>query len=379
MYNYQKNNRYFASVADDIKDLAEQELVTLGAQAITQGYKGVYFTADKETLYTINLYTRLINRIIAPLLTFKAYTEGELYKNAYKIEWEKLFSNKETFAIFASVNNSSITHSKFASLKLKDAIVDRFRNLYGMRPDVETKNPDVWFNLHIEENMATISLDTSGGSLHRRGYRKEAVEAPMVETLAASILKLSEWDGETPLYDPMCGSGTLLCEAYLIATNTPPAFNRKHFGFERLPDFDNTVWQKVKKDSIKKIKPLKPGLISGSDVSRESVRATLRNLDAISTTHRIQIKQMNMFDIKALENKVIVTNPPYGIRLKSNVDLSDFYESIGDFLKQKCKGSKAFIYFGERDYLKKIGLKATWKKPLQNGGLDGRLAKFEMY
>ncbi len=379
MFNYQKNNRYFASVADDIKDIAETELINLGAQAITPGYKGVYFTASKESLYTINLYARLINRVIAPLVTFSAMSEDELYKSAYNIEWEKLFTNKETFAIFASVSKSNITHSKYASLKLKDAVVDRFRNLTGIRPNVDPKDPDIWFNLHIEENSAVISVDTSGGSLHRRGYRKDAVEAPMVETLAASIIKLAEWDCNTPIYDPMCGSGTLLCEAYLMATNTPSAFNRTKFGFERLPDFDKELWKSIKEKSRQNIKPLKDGLIAGSDVSREAVRATLKNLDSINPNHNIQIRQVNMFDIKELSNTTIVCNPPYGIRLKSNVDLSDFYKSVGDFLKQKCKGSNAYIYFGDREYLKKIYLKAKWKKPLQNGGLDGRLAKFEMF
>ncbi len=379
MYIYQKSNRYFASVADDIKDLAEVELTNLGATSISQGYKGIYFTANKKCLYNINLYTKLLNRILAPLFEFDVFNEDMLYKKAYKIEWEKLFKNDETFAIFASAQNSNINHSKFASLKLKDAIVDRFRDITNKRPNVNPKDPNIWFNLHIENNKATISLDTSGGSLHRRGYRKNAVEAPMAETLAASILMLSEWDMKTPLYDPMCGSGTILCEAYLMATNTPPGILRQNYGLERLPDFDKNLWVEVINTAKKNIKRIDQNLIYGSDVNADAVKIALDNLKIIDNTNNISIKQVNLFDINEIKDKIIVFNPPYGIRLKSGKDLSDFYKEIGDFLKQRCKGSNAFIYFGEREYLKKIGLKAKWKRPLQNGGLDGRLAKFEMY
>ena len=231
----------------------------------------------------------------------------------------------------------------------------------------------------IENDKATISLDTSGGSLHRRGYRKNAVEAPMAETLAASILLLAEWDKKTPLYDPMCGSGTILCEAYLMATNTPPGILRPNYGLERLPDFDKNLWNDLIKTAKSNIIKIDDNLIKGSDVNADAVKIALENLKIIDSENNVSIKQLNLLDITELKDKVIVFNPPYGIRLKSGKDLSDFYKSIGDFLKQRCTGSSAFIYFGERDYLKKIGLKAKWKRPLQNGGLDGRLAKFEMY
>lgn len=379
MYLYQKTNRYFATVADDIKDLAEIELIKLGATEINKAYKGIYFTADKKTLYKINLYTRLLNRILAPLEEFDSPNEDLLYKNGYKIKWEKLFNNNQTFAIFASAQNSNITHSKFASLKLKDAIVDRFRKLTGKRPDVDIKDPDIWFNLHIENNKAVISLDTSGGSLHRRGYRKNALDAPMAETLAASILLLTEWDMQTPFYDPMCGSGTILCEAYLLASNTPPGIYRTKFGLENLPDYDKKLWDEIIHKAKNEIKIVEPGLISGSDVNFDAVKLAKSNLSIIDKHNSVSVKQINIFDIQELRNKLIVFNPPYGIRLKQGKDLSDFYKNIGDFLKQRCTGSNVYIYFGERDYLKKIGLKAKFKRPLQNGGLDGRLAKFEMF
>lgn len=379
MYNYQKSTRYFAQVAEDIKDITKDELESFGAEDVSEAYKGVYFNASQKVLYKVNLYSSLINRILAPLFSFDCHSENYLYKTAYDIEWEKLFSSDETFAVFASTINSNINHSKFAALKLKDAIVDRFRAKRGKRPNVDTRNPDVWFNLFIENNHAVISLDTSGGSLHRRGYRKEQVEAPMIETLAASIIKLSGWDGATELYDPFCGSGTLLCEAYLQSTNTPSSLMRDKFGFQKLPDYNSKLWNEVKKEAQKNITEIKPGLISGSDVSKEAVKAAQTNCDIIDKNKSIRIRQTNVFDIKELSSKTIICNPPFGIRLKKNQDLSEFYKEFGDFLKQKCTGSTAYVYFGDRSYLKKIGLRASFKRPLQNGGLDGRLAKFELY
>lgn len=379
MYNYQKSNRYFAQAAEDIKVIAKDELESIGATDVEESYKGLYFNASQKVLYKINLHSALINRVLAPIFSFDCHSENYLYNTAYDIGWEKLFNRDETFAVFASTINSKINHSKFAALKLKDAIVDRFRKKENKRPNVDTKYPDIWINLFIENNFAVISVDTSGGSLHRRGYRKSSVEAPMIETLGASIIELSSWKGETELYDPFCGSGTLLCEAYLKATKTPSALMRTKFGFEKLPDFDSKLWEEVKREAQKKIKEIEPGLINGSDVSKEAVRAAEKNIAVIDKNNVVKVRQTNVFDIKELNNKTIICNPPFGIRLKRDQDLSDFYKQFGDFLKQKCAGSTAYVYFGDRKYLKKIGLRASFKRPLQNGGLDGRLAKFELY
>lgn len=379
MYAYQNNNRYFAQVADDIKVIAEEELLVLGAEKTKPAYRGIYFTATSKVLYKINFQSRLINRVLAPLISFKCHSDRYLYKTAKEIQWEEFLEPSQTFAIFATVSHSSIKHSKFAALRLKDAIVDRFRDRTSKRPSIETKNPDLWINLHIENNEATISLDTSGGSLHRRGYRRKSIEAPMIETLAAAIIKHSGWDGSAPLMDPFCGSGTLLCEAYLYATQTPSAILRKKFGFERLPDFDSKHWEKVKKEAKQEINPISKGMITGSDISSEAVKASIQNCSMIDPRKVIEIKQTDIFDIEKLENKIIICNPPYGIRMGKKTDLSNFYKRFGDFLKQKCVGSTAYIYFGERKYIKNIGLKTSWKMPLSNGGLDGRLVKIELY
>ena len=277
MYDYQQSGRYFVQVADDIKDIAESELLELGATEPSHSYRGIYINADPESLYRINLHSRLINRVLAPLITFDCHSDNYLYQVGKKIHWEDFLSPEQTLAIFATVSQSNINHSKYAALRLKDAIVDYFRERAGKRPSIDTRTPDLWLNVYIEKNVATISVGTSGGSLHRRGYRLESTQAPMSETLAASIIRYAGWDGQTPLYDPFCGSGTLLCEAFLAATKTPSAFLRHKFGFERLPEFDAVLWSKVKKEAQKKVQSVNNDLIQGSDSDPKAVSTAKKN------------------------------------------------------------------------------------------------------
>jgi len=379
MYEYQQSERYFAQAADDIKDIVEAELLELGAVDTSISYRGIYFNADPESLYRINLHSRLINRVLAPLKTFNCHSDKYLYQVGQQIHWEDFLNPEQTLAVFASVTQSNINHSKFAALRLKDAIVDYFRERDGKRPSIDRRNPDLWLNVHIEKNVAIISVDTSGGSLHRRGYRVETIQAPMNETLAASIIRYTEWDGQTPIYDPLCGSGTFLCEAYLAATKTPSANLRSKFGFERLPDFDVELWAKVKKDANNQLEPIINNLIQGSDIDSKAVATAKINSAVIDPAAQIKIIQKDIFEIEKLENTTIVCNPPYGIRMEKEKDLSTFYKDIGDFLKQRCTNSTAFIYFGDRKYIKQIGLRSSKKWILSNGGLDGRLVKYEMY
>ena len=378
MYDYQNKNRYFALVAEDLKDLAQKEIETLGAEDIKPVYRGLYFNASPEVLYTINFHSRLINRVLAPLISFKCHSDRYLYKMASQIKWEDFLTPDETLAVFATVNHSAIRHSKFAALRVKDAIVDYFRSKTSQRPSINTLEPNLWINLYINNNEATISLDTSGGSLHRRGYREKTVPAPMIETLASAIIKHSNWSGEKSLYDPFCGSGTFLCEAYLQASHTPTGIFRKNFGFKKLPDFNLSLWKKVKEKGLSNIKPINLNLIKGSDISSEATTATKHNLSKLFLKEWAIIKS-NIFDLEKIKNQTIICNPPYGKRMGTNIDLNQFYKELGDFLKKKCQGSEAYIYFGNRDYIKKIGLKPSWKKPLTNGGLDGRLVKYELY
>jgi len=379
VYQYQKDGRYFAQIADSLKEPGSRELAELGAQDVRPEYSGIHFRADKSTLYRINYLTRLLSRCLAPLISFPCPDTDRLYLKAKQIRWEDFFAQGHTFAVAGNVSDSAITHSKFAALRLKDAVADYFKHKTGQRPDVSVRNPDILLNLHIKNDQAVISLDTSGGALHRRGYREETVAAPMQETVAAAIIRFSQWDGSVPLYDPMCGSGTLLCEALMRYSNIPAGVFRNRFGFEFLPDFDGVAWKQVKKQADEQIRELPRGLIGGSDLSAEAVNATRTNLMGLHYGNNVSVDRVDFRELPAMEGHVIVTNPPYGIRMGSDEDLEGFYKALGDFLKQKCKGSTAYVYFGERRYIKKIGLKTSWKKPITAGGLDGRLVKYEMY
>jgi putative N6-adenine-specific DNA methylase len=237
----------------------------------------------------------------------------------------------------------------------------------------------VLFNLHIQNNKATIYLDTSGGSLHRRGYRLQTVTAPMQETVAAAIISMTEWDGSRPLVDPMCGSGTILCEALMHTCRIPPGVLKKKFGFESLPDFDHKIWSAIKSETDKKIQKIQAGHISGSDQSQEAVSAARANSKILPQGNKIHLSAKSYQDITSLQNKVIVCNPPFGIRMETDEKILAFMKRFGDFLKQRCKGSDAYIYFGNRELIKGIGLKPSWKKVLISGGLDGRLVKYSLY
>jgi putative N6-adenine-specific DNA methylase len=379
VYQYQKDGRYFAQIADSLKEAGAQELAELGARDVRPEFSGIHFRADKSTLYRINYLTRLLSRCLAPLILFPCPDTDKLYQKAKQIEWKDFFARGHTFAVVGNVSDSAISHSKFAALRLKDAVADYFRENTGQRPDVSVRNPDILLNLHIKNNRAVISLDTSLGALHRRGYREETVAAPMQETVAAAIIRFSRWDGSAPLYDPMCGSGTLLCEALMRYSNIPAGIFRNRFGFESLPDFDGTVWMQVKKQADEQIRELPRGLVGGSDLSSEAVNAARTNLMGLHFGNNVRVDRADFRELPAMEGHVIVANPPYGIRMGSDEDLAGFYNDLGDFMKQKCKGSTAYIYFGERKYIKKIGLKTTWKKPITAGGLDGRLVKYELY
>ena len=379
MFSYQKNNRYFAQVADGVEQIAAKEVEMLGAKEVKESYRGVYFTADKATLYRINLCSRLCSRISANLIRFDCHSTKYLYKTAIKQPWKKLISPKQSFVISSTVVNSKINHSQYASHVLKDAIVDYFKDLAGKRPSIDKRNPDLWLDLYISNNKASISVNTSGEALHRRGYRLESVEAPMQETLAATIIKFSGWDGTKPLIDPMCGSGTLLSEALMQYCRIPANTLRKRFGFQALPDFDAKVWKKVQTEIAKEARPLPERLISGSDIDPKAVQAARSNLNSLPNGKKVQLTTQAFQKIPSVNNSIIVCNPPYGVRLKKKKEAAALIKEFGNFLKRQCTGSKAFIYLGDKELLKSVGLKPSWKKQLRNGGLDGVLAKYVLY
>jgi putative N6-adenine-specific DNA methylase len=360
-------------------EVGAAELSELGAEDIVMEYSGIRFRANKSTLYRINYLSRLVSRCLAPLASFACRDTDMLYGRAKQLRWEDFFAEGRTFAVSGTVSDSAISHSKFAALRVKDAVADYFMEKTGKRPNVSILDPDIQLSLHIRKNRAEISIDVSGGPLYKRGYRQEAVSAPMQETVAAAIIRYASWDGSVPLYDPMCGSGTLLCDALMQYCRVPAGIFRERFGFECLPDFDVAGWNQVKKEADSRIRELPEGMIAGSDVSTEAVNATKINLMGLHFGKNVKVQKCDFRHLPATEGQVIVTNPPYGIRMGRDAHLDVFYKDFGDFLKQNCKGSVAYVYFGEREYIKHMGLKASWKKPIVSGGLDGRLVKYEIY
>jgi len=379
IFEYQRTGRFFGLVADGMEELGKEELTSLGATDPKEAYRGMFFGADMEALYRVNYMSRFFTRVLAPLITFDCHSDRYLYKTASSLDWSQLLSVDKTFAIFSTVSDSRIRHSQFAALRLKDAIADWFMEREGKRPSVDTENPDVWLGLRVHRNRATIRLDTSGGSLHRRGYRKRSVEAPMQETLAAAIVHLSGWDGSTPLVDPMCGSGTLLCEALMSYCRIPAAYMRRKFGFECMPEYLQDEWKSIRRSANSGIRELPEGLIRGSDSSAENIATAKGNCAVLPCGKRVSLRTSRFQQLGDIRGATILTNPPYGLRLGRNSDMGGLMGELGNFLKRRCTGSTAYVYFGKRDLLKEIGLRSSWKKPLRNGRLDGRLAKFDLY
>ncbi|MCG8564666.1 MAG: THUMP domain-containing protein [Desulfobacterales bacterium] len=378
-YLYERESRYFAQMAEDVKEMALEELKEFGATQLSPVFRGVWFSADQKAFYRITYQSRFLSRVLAPLMTFKCTDRDELYKAARKIRWEEFLTPKKTFSVMANVSESAITHSNYAGLRVKDAIADYFRDRTNRRPNVDAKDPHITINLHIHRDEATIAIDASGGPLHKRGYREERVSAPMQETVAAAVVNLSQWDGSQPLHDPMCGSGTLLCEALMAHSRIPAQIFRTHFGFERLPDFNAKAWQAVQDEAKAQIKELPMDRISGGDLSQDAVDASLTNLMGLHYGGNVDVSCRDFRDMPALENTVIITNPPYGIRMGKDQDMNAFYKDLGQTLREKCTHCVAYVYFGEPKYIKKVPLAPAWKRDLEIGGLEGKLVKYELF
>lgn len=376
MLEYQKHKKYFAQVAGTLEKVATAELTELGAEVFREVPRGLYFAADDATLYRILYQSRIIQRLLAPLISFPAHSEKYLYDQATRnIDWTALFGISETFGIESNVSDSAITHSLYAGQILKDAICDSFRKAFDKRPDFDPKSPDILFNLHIHRNQATISLDLGGGSLHKRGYRVAKGEAPLQETLAAGIIRLTGWDGETPLLDPMCGSGTLLAEALMKYCRIPAGKFRLHKAIRHLPDFDPELWESIVADANAKQRPLPPGLIYGSDISAEMIRIARQNLLNLPYGASIQLEQSDIADLTLKEATMIVTNPPYGVRIGTDKTTAPLYNKIGAWLRTNCKGSTAYILCGSDELSGELRLRHRWKKTIKNADLESCLLK----
>jgi putative N6-adenine-specific DNA methylase len=379
LFEYQKYNRYFAQAAGKLEQLCEEELRSLGAKDTRAVYRGVSFTADLETLYRINYMSRLATRVLACLISFDCHSDRYLKKTALTIPWETIMGLGDTFSISSSLSDSFFTHSLYASQFLKDVIADYFVAKCGKRPSVDVDNPDVRIHLRIERNKAAISIDTSGASLHKRGYRLSGYTAPMQETLAAAMVKMSDWEGERPLWDCMCGSGTILSEALMHYCRIPAQYLRKEFGFFRMPDFDKSKWENVKRDADSKMRPLPKGLISGSDESAKAIDVSKYNLSCLPYHSAVSLSCGPFQNAPNFEKGTIVTNPPYGVRIGTKENVAKLYKELGDFLKIKCNGTSAFVLIGDSTLRKSIGLKPSWKKPLENGSIMCELLKIDSY
>jgi putative N6-adenine-specific DNA methylase len=373
---YIKTSKYFAQVAGSLEPHAKAELEELGATVLQEVPRGLRFSCDKATLYRILYTSRLLQRVLAPLFSFQCHSEKYLYSQANKaIDWTALFSPELSFGIDSNVSNSHISHSLYAGQLLKDAICDQFREKFGRRPDFKTQGADINLNLHIRENWAAIALDVSGLSMHKRGYRTGANLAPLQETLAAAMVRLSGWKGETPLLDPMCGSGTILAEAMMAYCHIPAGYLREDKGIGFLPDFDSKLWQTIRCEENAKIIPLPKGLISGSDSSPASIVYARENLANLPGGENVSFDICRFQDLEKQAGRCIITNPPYGVRLGNTDSTLILYHELGDFLKQKCPNSEAYILCGSKELVPELHLRAHWKKSLKNGDIDVKLAK----
>ena len=382
MHEYQKFGSYFAQCAHPLEEETAAELTELGATATRPAYRGVYFKGDAACVYRVNYCSRLVNHVLAPLVTFDCHSDRYLYKTARQIDWSQIFSPAQTFVIAANASDSNLHHSQYAMQRLKDAIVDQFRETHGVRPSVDRRDADIWLSLNIHKNRAIISIDTSGGSLHRRGYRTEAREAPLQETLAAAVVRYSGWTGETPLLDPMCGSGTLLAEALLAAGRVPAGWirQREKPSCAALPDFDAALWQRVKGEADAASRPLPAGLVRGNDIDSQAVRLARKNLAALPGSPRLEISTGDFRQIPQVpEGTTIITNPPYGRRLGDRDEVEILYREFGDWLKRSAKGTTAWILCGDLGLAKKIGLKTKRRIPLFNGQLECRLVEIPLF
>ncbi len=362
-----------------LEEVLGEELTELGAEDVVPENGAVRFSGDKHLMYRANLQCRTAIRILQPVREFSCRDENELYRETIRIDWGRYLDYKMTLAVDVVVRKSAINNSMYAAQKCKDAIVDRIRDRTGKRPSVDIANPDLRLNLFINENRAVLSLDSSGESLHRRGYRLEGGKAPLNEILAAGIIRLSGWRGAGILLDPMCGSGTILIEAALMAADKAPGLIRKGYGFERWKDFDGRLYLDIVQELKSREKPVKEGLIFGSDKSGRVLE------EAHGNARRAGMGSIIKFAHKRFQSSrppasegTIIMNPPYGERIKSS-DLRQLYREIGDTLKTVYEGYTAWIFTGNLGAAKSIGLRTSRRVKLFNGPIECRLLKYEIY
>ncbi len=378
----QQTIKMLAKTLAGLEDVLVTELESIGAKEIVKANRAVAFEGDLKLLYQANYLCRTALRVLLPIQTFKVRNQEELYAEIQKIDWTHFMKHTDTLAIDSVANaNDAFTNTMFVSMKVKDAIADQFRNAFGARPSVDTDNPTLRVNIHIFKQDCTVSLDSSGSSLHKRGYRLDSNKAPLNEVLGAGLVLLSGWDKVSNFVDPMCGSGTLLTEACMYAKNIPPGYFRKEFSFQKWQGdfgFDREIWEELVAEAKRNIVPLK-AKIYGSDSAKSSVFIAKDNLKSAGVREDITIQNQLFQDSSAPEGGgVVIMNPPYGERMDKD-DVTVLYKTIGDTLKSKYQGYDAWIISSNREAVNSIGLKASRRIVIYNGPLECRFLKYEMY
>jgi len=362
-----------------LEEVLATELTNLGAQDVEVGVRSVSFVGDKGFMYKANIALRTAIRILKPIKRFKVSDEDDLYKKIQQIEWERFMRVDSTFAIGAVVNSKNFTtNSHYISLKSKDAIADYFRHKYHKRPNVDVKHPDLKIHVHIQKDLCSISLDSSGDSLHKRGYRNLTNIAPINEVLAAGLVLLSGYTGDCNFIDPMCGSGTILIEAAMIANNIPANINRKEFGFENWEDYDEDLYFKIQDVLLKKITN-SHFKIMGFDKAPSAVRKAKENVENANLSEFIGVHHINFFNSakEVFGKTTILFNPPYGERL--DIDINQFYKNIGDTLKGGYPDSTVWFITSNKEAIKHVGLRTSKRIPLKNGDLDCVYVRYDIY
>ena len=366
-----------AKTFQGLEDVLRDELIELGAENVELGLRMVSFEGDNEILYRANLCCRTALRILKPIVMFTADSTDELYDHVRELDWEEFLNPDSTFSIDSTVNGPEFTHSKFATYRVKDGIVDHFYDKYGKRPSIRLSGADVQLNVHISDNRVTISLDSSGEPLYKRGYRVGQTEAPINEVLAAGIILKTGWRGESDFIDPMCGSGTFLVEAALIACNINPGIYRDHFAFEKWPDFDSELFEEIYNDDSGERDFAYT--IYGGDIDADAVAIARKNVKSARVEDNVKIERKDVGDwVDNAPEGIMVTNPPYGERLKPE-NISILYNKIGSTLKKYFKGWHAWIIGYREDQFSEIGLKPSVKIPLHNGSLECSLREYVMF
>lgn len=375
-------NYLFVTCNQGIEPLLLQELAELGFTDTRESFRGVYaYYKNFDAIFKINYCSRLAGRVLMPISRFRCFDQKALYRGGRDVDWSLYIPPRKTFAIDANVKHRQLRNSLYAAQVLKDAICDQLKEKRGNRPNINTKNPDVQLNLFIHDDQAFISIDTSGTPLHKRGYRQDAGEAPLQESLAAALLRIARYSPEQILFDPCCGSGTLLIEAALIASKTAPGYLRQKWGFMLLPEFSFDEWLKVKNEVDSQRQPIPKDHLFGIDINKNITRICQGNLRASGFLKDVLVKQADFreFQPHILPN-LIVTNPPHGKRLDNIEDLVPLYRSLGDFMKhQVAKPARGFVFTANTPLVKEIGLSAQRRHVISNSGVDSRLLEFDLY